>query len=148
MTNNRNTSEVQADLVCQAERIEAIHAFLEDVIELYSNYGMGRDLDELQSANLKLISLSSFLERELNDMKKTMDELLQTNREGHAVFLSIKEIADTLDAVLQQEAPHIMITSDGINEKKEEITREEMLVHHIEIAVQDLYEITEEENGK
>lgn len=78
----REVSDIGVTLSCQIERVEAIQAFMEDVIEEYSACGMTNRSEKLQKANLKLISLSSFLEREIKDMNETVGKLLEVNMEG------------------------------------------------------------------
>lgn len=72
---NNMVNEIAIEIGCQIERALAIQLILEDVIEEYSDCAMVIQSDELQKANLKLIALSGFLERELAGMNETVDKL-------------------------------------------------------------------------
>lgn len=78
---NNPVNEIAMELSCQIERTEAIQVFLEEVIEVYSVIGMTVPSAELQTANLKLTALSSFLERELKDMNCAVNKLLTLKSE-------------------------------------------------------------------
>lgn len=146
MTNNRRTSEIMAELACQHERCEAINAFLEDLCEAYSVYGIGRDSNELQSANSKLITLTNFLERELNDMNKTMEELRELNRPYPSMDVkAVREVVEMFDKVLEEDGPFFIKTGTGSESVDEEVTRERILEFYIEWALERLYESIGEE---
>lgn len=79
---NKQTQEILAQLGCQIEVIEGIHALVDDVLEVYSVYEMGRESKELQSANLKSTVLSNFLKRGVDDLNDSLNELYNIMKEG------------------------------------------------------------------
>ncbi|WOV83917.1 hypothetical protein PGH26_13690 [Sporosarcina jeotgali] len=57
----------------------------------------------------------------------------------------LQKVSEALEIVLEEEGPYIMTTSDGLKTWDREVNREEMLQHHIEVAIQQINELMEGE---
>lgn len=66
-----------AEMDCHIEVMEALHLFLEEIVENYTEYGIGNNSKQFQTTTLKLVTLARFMQLTLEDMHKTMDELLK-----------------------------------------------------------------------